>query len=273
MNWGSWGVNHSSETMSELIKDAFSSGINSFDHADIYGGYTTEEIFGNAFLKTGIKREDVFFISKCGIMYPSDKLPVKVKHYDYSAKHINQSVINSLKYLKTDYLDTLLLHRPSPLMDINELSDTINTLIHSGKIKSFGVSNFTVLQMDMLKDLKISYNQINFSLTQLDYMYDGTLEYMQTNNIIPMAYSPLGDYYKNNNPKFNKVFDLFTKKYNCSDDQLLLAWILKHPSNIYPVIGTTKAQRIKNSKESLKINLETIDWFEMLEASTGKRVA
>ena len=170
MNWGSWGVNHSSETMSELIKDAFSSGINSFDHADIYGGYTTEEIFGNAFLKTGIKREDVFFISKCGIMYPSDKLPVKVKHYDYSAKHINQSVINSLKYLKTDYLDTLLLHRPSPLMDINELSDTINTLIHSGKIKSFGVSNFTVLQMDMLKDLKISYNQINFSLTQLDYM-------------------------------------------------------------------------------------------------------
>ncbi len=273
MNWGSWGVNHSSETMSELIKDAFSSGINSFDHADIYGGYTTEEIFGNAFLKTGIKREDVFFISKCGIMYPSDKLPVKVKHYDYSAKHINQSVINSLKYLKTDYLDTLLLHRPSPLMDINELSDTINTLIHSGKIKSFGVSNFNVLQMDMLKDLKISYNQINFSLTQLDYMYDGTLEYMQTNNIIPMAYSPLGNYYKNNNPKIKKVFDLFTKKYNCSDDQLLLAWILKHPSNIYPVIGTTKAQRIKNSKESLKINLETIDWFEMLEASTGKRVA
>ena len=96
MNWGSWGVNHSSKKMSELIKDAFSSGINSFDHADIYGGYTTEESFGEAFLKTGIKREDVFFISKCGIMYPSDKLPVKVKHYDYSAKHINQSVINSL---------------------------------------------------------------------------------------------------------------------------------------------------------------------------------
>ena len=97
MNWGSWGVNHSSEMMSELIKDAFSNGINSFDHADIYGGYTTEESFGEAFLKTGIKREDVFFISKCGIMYPSDRLPVKVKHYDYSAKHINQSVINYFK--------------------------------------------------------------------------------------------------------------------------------------------------------------------------------
>jgi predicted oxidoreductase len=104
-------------------------------------------------------------------------------------------------------------------------------------------------------------------------MYDGTLEYMQANNIIPMAYSPLGDYYKNNNPKIKKVFDLFTKKYNCSDDQLLLAWILKHPSNIYPVIGTTKAERIKNSIESFNINLETIDWFEMLEASVGKRVA
>ena len=97
MNWGDWGVNHSSYKMSELILSAFNNGINSFDHADIYGGYTTEETFGEAFLKTGINRENVFFISKCGIMYPSEKLPINVKHYDYSEKHLIQSVENSLK--------------------------------------------------------------------------------------------------------------------------------------------------------------------------------
>ena len=272
MNWGVWGVNHSSKKMSDLIKVAFNHGVNSFDHADIYGGYTTEESFGEAFSKTGISREDVFFISKCGIMYPSEKHPIKVKHYDYSAKHINHSVLNSLKYLKTDYLDCLLLHRPSPLMNIDTISETVKNLLNEGKIKSFGVSNFTVSQMELFKSLKISFNQINLSITHLDSMNDGTLEYMQTNNIIPMAYSPLGKYYTNDNPKLKKVLELFSKKYNCSDDQLLLGWLLKHPSNIYPVIGTTKVDRIKKSIESLKINIETSDWFEILEASVGKRV-
>ena len=166
MNWGAWGVNHSSDKMSELILSAFNNGINSFDHADIYGGYTTEKTFGEAFLKTGINRENVFFISKCGIMYPCEKLPIKVKHYDYSEKHLIQSVENSLKNLKTDYLDCFLLHRPSPLMNISEISNTINYLLKENKIRSFGVSNFTVSQMEMFKGkLKISFNQINLSLT------------------------------------------------------------------------------------------------------------
>ena len=274
MNWGTWGVNHSSEKMSELILSAFNNGINSFDHADIYGGYTTEETFGEAFLKTGINRKNVFYISKCGIMYPSEKLPIKVKHYDYSEKHLIQSVDNSLKYLKTDYLDCLLLHRPSPLMNISEISKTITRLLKENKIRSFGVSNFTVSQMEMFKGkLKISFNQINLSLTNLDSIFDGTLEYMQTNDIIPMAYSPLGQYYKTDNTKLKEVIDIFTKKYNCSDDQLLLSWLIKLPSGVYPVIGTTKVNRINKSLGSLKIDIEISDWFEILEASVGKRVA
>jgi len=274
MNWGTWGVNHSSEKMSELILSAFNNGINSFDHADIYGGYTTEETFGEAFLKTGINRKNVFYISKCGIMYPSEKLPIKVKHYDYSEKHLIQSVDNSLKYLKTDYLDCLLLHRPSPLMDISEISNTITRLMKENKIRSFGVSNFTVSQMEMFKGkLKISFNQINLSLTNLDSIFDGTLEYMQTNGIIPMAYSPLGQYYKTENTKLKEVVDIFTKKYNCSDDQLLLSWLIKIPSGVHPVIGTTKVNRINKSLGSLKIDIEISDWFEILEASVGKRVA
>ena len=274
MNWGTWGANHSSDKMSELILNAFNNGINSFDHADIYGGYTTEETFGEAFLKTGINRKNVFYISKCGIMYPSEKLPIKVKHYDYSEKHLIQSVDNSLKYLKTDYLDCLLLHRPSPLMDISEISNTITRLMKENKIRSFGVSNFTVSQMEMFKGkLKISFNQINLSLTNLDSIFDGTLEYMQTNGIIPMAYSPLGQYYKTENTKLKEVVDIFTKKYNCSDDQLLLSWLIKLPSGVYPVIGTTKVNRINKSLGSLKIDIEISDWFEILEASAGKRVA
>ena len=273
MNWGTWGANYSKQEMCQLISESFDSGINSFDHADIYGGYTTEESFGDAFIETGIKREDVFFISKCGIMYPSKKLPVKTKHYDYSEDHIIKSVNNSLEYLQTDYLDCLLLHRPSPLMDINIIANTVESLIKSGKIKSFGVSNFTADQMDMFKGkVEILYNQINLSLTHLDHMFDGTLEYMQANKILPMAYSPLGSYFKEQSNKLKKVVESLKDKYSCTDYQLLISWLLKHPSKVYPVIGTTKSDRIKKSMKSLKIEIELIDWFELLEASVGNRV-
>ena len=112
MNWGSWGAKYTPTEISELINCAFENGINSFDHADIYGGYTTEEDFGKAFKLSGIDREKVTFISKCGIMYPCDKLKIDVKHYDYSKDHIIKSVENSLKNLNSEYLDCLLLHRP-----------------------------------------------------------------------------------------------------------------------------------------------------------------
>jgi len=273
MNWGTWGVNYSKQEMRQLISESYDSGINSFDHADIYGGYTTEKSFGDAFSDTGIKREDVFFISKCGIMYPSEKLPIKIKHYDYSEYHIIKSVDNSLEYLKTDYLDCLLLHRPSPLMDISIIANTINSLIKSGKIKGFGVSNFTTSQMEMFRGkVEILYNQINLSLTHVNHMFDGTLEYMQANKILPMAYSPLGSYFKNENNELKKVVNKLKNKYNCSDYQLLISWLLNHPSKIIPIIGTTKSDRIKNSVKSLKIQIELIDWFELLEASIGNRV-
>ena len=206
-------------------------------------------------------------------MYPSEKLPVKTKHYNYSEDHINKSVDNSLKNLRTDYLDCLLLHRPSPLMDIPIITDAIKRLIKSGKIKSFGVSNFTANQMDMFKGkVEVLYNQINLSLTHLDHMFDGTLEYMQANDILPMAYSPLGSYFKEDDGKIKGVVDKLKNKYGCTDYQLLISWLLKHPSKVYPVIGTTKSDRIKSTLESLKIEIDLIDWFELLEASLGKRV-
>ena len=276
MNWGAWGSNLSTKKVADLIVNSIEFGINTFDNADIYGGYTTEELFGNGLAESGIERERIKIISKFGIMYPSDKLPIKVKHYDYSKGHIVKSIENSLKNLKTDYIDCVLLHRPSPLMDINEISDTINELLNSGKIKSFGVSNFSAQHIQMFDDkVKIDCNQIQCSLTHLEPIYDGTLDYMQTKKIKPMAWKPIGEFYKADNNQIDRIKEKikkFTKKYNCSETQILLAWLIKHPSNIIPVVGTTKIDRLKESIDSIITDIELVDWFEILEASEGKRV-
>ena len=276
MNWGAWGSNLSTKKVADLIVNSIEFGINTFDNADIYGGYTTEELFGNGLAESGIERERIKIISKFGIMYPSDKLPINIKHYNYSKDHIIKSVENSLKNLKTDYIDCVLLHRPSPLMNINDISDTINKLLKSGKIKSFGVSNFSAQHIQMFDDkVKIDCNQIQCSLTHLEPIYDGTLDYMQTKKIKPMAWKPLGEFYKADNNQIDRIKEKvkkFTKKYNCSETQILLAWLIKHPSNIIPVVGTTKIDRLKESIDSIITDIELVDWFEILEASEGKRV-
>ena len=151
MGWGSWGHNLNLKEMENLIKTCYELGINTFDHADIYGGYTTEGDFGKAFLNSGINRSDVFFISKCGIQYPSEKRKLALKYYDYSKEYIIKSVETSIKYLNADYLDLILLHRPSPLMDTNEIASAIDHLKNQGKIKAFGVSNFEFSQIELLK--------------------------------------------------------------------------------------------------------------------------
>ena len=276
MNWGVWGKNLSDILMSDLIEKSVSLGINTFDHADIYGGYTTEKSFGNALSLSKIDRESIFLISKCGIQYPSDKRPLKVKYYDYSKDHIRFSVENSLKNLKTDYLDVLLLHRHSPLMNPKEISEEIDKLKEEGKIKSFGVSNFTNSQINFIsKETKVLWNQIEFSLTNNHPMVDGTLDYLQENKIGVMAWSPLGSFFKEKNEKQKRITILFnelSEKYNCTHDQLLLAWILKHPANIYPVLGSTNPNRLKLAVNAIKINLEIDDWFLILKASDGKKV-
>ena len=276
MNWGVWGKNLSEILMTELIEKSVSLGINTFDHADIYGGYTTEKSFGNALSLSKIDRESIFLISKCGIQYPSNKRPLKVKYYDYSKGHIRFSVENSLKNLKTDYLDILLLHRPSPLMNPKEISEEIDKLKEEGKIKSFGVSNFTNSQIKFIsKETKVLWNQIEFSLTNNHPMVDGTLDYLQENKIGVMAWSPLGSFFKEKNEKQKRITILFnelSEKYNCTHDQLLLAWILKHPANIHPVLGSTNPNRLKLAVNAIKINLEIDDWFLILKASDGKKV-
>lgn len=276
MTWGKWGMSLSTHAMQELIEYNLEIGINSFDHADIYGGYTTETEFGNALSLSKIPREKIKLITKCGIQYPSELRPVKIKHYDYSANHIRFSVENSLRNLKTEYIDIFLLHRPSPLMNEVEIGSVISDLINEGKIKEFGVSNFTKTQIELLGvSTKIEHNQIECSATHTESLTNGTLDFCQIKKINVMAWSPLGSYFKVNDEKKNRINSVLEKlcqKYFCNEDQLLLAWLLKHPSGIGPIIGTTKKERLLSSVNAKFIKLETIDWFAILEASWGKRI-
>ena len=276
MAWGQWGKQLSNSEMVDLMNHCLSTGITTFDHADIYGAYTTEAEFGNAFKTSGIKRDSVQFISKCGIQYLSDNRNNKVKHYNYSKDYIIWSVETSLKNLQTEYLDVLLLHRPSPLMHPGEISEAITILKKDGKVKDFGVSNFTSSQMDLIGlRIDIDVNQIEFSLTQHQAMHDGTLDYMVTNGIQPMGWSPLGSVFKVDNEqtrRIHKQLGQLVEKYNATEDQLLLAWLLKHPSGITPVVGTTNKVRLTQAMYATAIDLDLEDWFLILVAAQGHKV-
>ncbi|TDY10513.1 aldo/keto reductase family oxidoreductase [Meridianimaribacter flavus] len=276
MTWGNWGKQFSKKEMEAFMHHCIEQQITTFDHADIYGGYTNESQFGDAFAESGIDREHIQLISKCGIQYITENRNNKVKHYNYSKDYIIWSAENSLKHLKTDYLDVLLLHRPSPLMHPNEIAEAITILKKEGKIKSFGVSNFTPSQMELLGlRIDIDVNQIEFSLTQHTAMHDGTLDYMLTNGIKPMCWSPLGTVFKDETDqtqRIHKQLEALTDKYNASKDQLLLAWILKHPAQITPVVGTTNKNRIVAASKATAIDLELEDWFLVLTACQGHKV-
>ena len=276
MAWGKWGKNLTIQQMVALIHVCIENSVSTFDHADIYGDYTTEAAFGKAFKESGILRNEIQLISKCGIQYVGESRPNRIKHYNYSKDYIIWSVEQSLKNLQTEYLDLLLLHRPSPLMHSDEIAEAVNQLKKQGKIQEFGVSNFTPLQTDLIKSkVEVSVNQIEVSLTQFSAMLDGSLDHMRLHNILPMAWSPLGDYFKeetSQNDRINEELRNLCKKYQASEHQILLTWLYNHPSGIIPVVGTTTEERIKEAIQAQSIQLETEDWFALLVASQGHKV-
>lgn len=276
MNWGDWQAKFTTTQMAQLINECISYGITTFDHADIYGGYTTEADFGNAFTASGVKREAIQLISKCGIQHTIGSRPNKVKHYDYSKEYIIWSAENSLKNLQTDYLDLLLLHRPSPLMQPDEIAEAVEQLKGEGKIKSFGLSNFTNSQTDLIRSrTEVSANQIEFSATAFQPMLDGTLDYMQVNKITPMAWSPIGSVFKQDDEQAQRLKMLLLaliEKYEVSADVILLAWIMRHPAGIIPVSGSCSSERLKTQMKATTIQLELEDWFAIWTESMGSKV-
>lgn len=276
MTWGCWGKQLSKVEKIDLLQHCLEIGITTFDHADIYGGYTNETDFGKAFSISNISRESVQLISKCGIQYVCEARDNKIKHYDYSKEYIIWSAEQSLRNLQTDYLDLFLLHRPSPLMHPEVVASAIAELKKSGKIKSFGVSNFTPSQIQMLEAMiQVEANQVEFSLTADKAMYDGTLDDVITNKRLAMSWSPLGSYFREDNEntqRIKKVMETMTEKYSATEDQLLLSWILRHPAQVHPVVGTTNKKRLGDAINAPKIELELEDWFVLLEANQGHKV-
>jgi len=275
MTWGSWGKKLSKKEMIELMHHCIECGLTTFDHADIYGSYSTESDFGKAYAESGIKREDIQLISKCGIQLTRGR-DNKINHYQYDKEYIIWSAEQSLKKLNTEYLDLLLMHRPSPLMEPFEMAEALQHLLDTGKVKQIGVSNFTPTQVAMLeKAIPVSGNQVEFSLTHDEPMYDGTFDDCIANNRLAMAWSPLGSYFRDSDKqtkRIKKAMEPLEEKYSANESQLLLAWILKHPAKIYPVIGTTDKKRIKQSAKAAEIDLELQDWFSLLVASQGHDV-
>lgn len=276
MNWGTWDKNLTSTQIANLIEVFIQNKITSFDLADIYGGYTTEASFGKALEKSKIDRKKVQLISKCGIQYVSENRNNKIKHYQYDKDYIIWSVENSLKNLRTDYLDILLLHRPSPLMEADEIAEAVAKLKKEGKIIDFGVSNFTSFQTELIRQkTEVNYNQIQFSATNFEAMLDGSLDYMQIHNIKPMAWNPLGTVFRENTPQTRRLKELLANlvnKYSVGSDTILLSWILKHPAKITPIAGTINTARIQNLQKATELQLDKEDWFAIWVESMGNRV-
>ncbi|HEX8562346.1 MAG TPA: aldo/keto reductase [Flavobacterium sp.] len=276
MNWGAWDKKLTTSEMASLIVVCLENKITTFDHADIYGSYTTEAEFGAAFSQSKINRDSIQIITKCGIRHISENRNHRIKHYDYSKDYIIWCAENSLQNLGTDYLDVLLLHRPSPLMHPDEIAEAVMQLKRQGKIRDFGVSNFTPSQTDLIRQrVQVDYNQIQFSATHFTAMLDGTLDHMQMNNIRPMAWNPLGCVFRADTQQVQRLKKLLaelTTKYECGDDTILLSWTLRHPANIIPVAGTANVARIQQLMKATELELELEDWFAIWIASMGEKV-
>ncbi|MCO4785211.1 MAG: aldo/keto reductase [Marinomonas atlantica] len=283
--YGVWRLADAEDTSIKHVREkidlCLDQGITTFDHADIYGDYECEKLFGKALADDPSLRSQMQLISKCDIALMSDKFSDRrVKFYDTSAEYVRASVEQSLQNLSTDYLDLLLIHRPDPFMNAAETGAALDQLIDSGKVKAVGVSNFEVwdwrlLQANMRHPLVA--NQVEMSLLQRDAFTNGNLSAMQLDSLTPMAWSPLGGgALFGDTPETRRlapIFERLAQEQGASVDHVALAWLLAHPANILPVVGTNNPSRIKSLSNILDIEIDRETWFELWTAAAGQEVA
>jgi predicted oxidoreductase len=280
---GAWRFNDGHLPPSDipgLIHTCLEVGITTVDHADIYGGYSCERLFGAAVGPA--LRDRLQIVTKCGIKLVSSNRPAhQIKQYDTSHAHIVASVENSLKELRTDRLDVLLIHRPDPLMDADDVARAFADLKAAGKVLHFGVSNFTVGQFDLLASrlpLPLVTNQLEFSVMQRTPMYDGTFDQCQRLRISPMAWSPLGGgkLFVDQGAAGQRAREALERVGHdlggATIDQIALAWILAHPSRPVPILGTTNPQRVRSAAAAEALKLSREQWFTVLKAAAGADV-
>lgn len=268
----------------DLIGRALDAGINFFDHADIYGQGKSEAVFGDAIRRLGIPRDQLVIQTKCSI---------RAGFYDCSKEHIIRSVEGSLKRLGTDYVDVLLLHRPDTLMEPEEVAEAFDSLESSGKVKNFGVSNHNPMQIELLSKScrqKLMFNQLQFSLVHTPIVDSGInvnlynddamvragsiLEYSRIHGITIQAWSPLQHGFIEgvflDNPNFaalNHNLATMARKKGLTPATLAIAWILRHPAKMQPIVGTTNPQRLEELSQAREVSLSRQEWYELYLAA------
>ena len=272
MRWGIWDANFKTSDYQRMIEKSLELGFTTFDHADIYGDHTTEAEFGEVLKRHPELREQMEIVTKCGILRVCDNKPQHyIKAYDSSKEHILQSAEDSLRQLGTDYIDVLLLHRPDFLMNPDEIGEAFELLYRSGKVRSFGVSNFTKSQIEMLSEsVPVGTHQLEISVKALQAFSDGTLDQCTKDGIVPMAWSPLGG--GDLPAALVEELKKWADEFGTTPQVIALAWLMQHPAGILPVIGTTKEDHLVKSKEALSIKLDRQQWYSIYQASTGVRI-
>ncbi|OYT87495.1 MAG: oxidoreductase [Burkholderiales bacterium PBB6] len=275
---GDWGF--SVEERLSWIHGTIERGLTSFDHADIYGGYTVEALFGEALAREPGLRQQMQLISKCGIKLVTPNRPGhSIKSYDTSAAHVTTSVENSLKALHTDHLDLLLIHRPDLLLDADELARTFERLQASGKVLHVGVSNFTPSQFALLHSrIPLSTNQIECSPLHLAALDDGTLDQAQQLRLRPMIWSPLagGRLFNADTEQAHRVRWVMGEigaRLGVNTATLALAWLMRHPSRPIPVIGSSRLASADEAMAATKLQVSGDDWYRIWQAAAGHEVA
>lgn len=282
MNWGVWGADLDVEQFKIIIEQCVDLGMTSFDHADIYGHYTTEATFGQALAQLGSSfRDQIQLITKCGIRLTTKNRPEhRLKSYLSSKAHIIRSAEKSLSNLSTDYIDLLLIHRPDPLMQPAEVAAAFEELKTSGKVKHFGVSNFTPSQFELLAaHTDLVTNQVECSPLHTGPIFDGTFDQLLQRQLRPMIWSPFagGKYFSEETSSARRlrhtVREINERYDSPGEDVMLLAWILRHPARLIPILGTSKIDRLITAQKALDIEMDSQDWFEILAAAQGQEVA
>jgi predicted oxidoreductase len=279
--YGMWRLSDDDNTaaahVQAKIEACLAQGITTMDQADIYGGYEAEEVMGAALKAAPALKDQIEIVTKCDIVAPAGRYADKrVKYYDTSAAHITASVDHSLRLMNVDKIDTLLVHRPDPMMDHHDTGAALDALVASGKVRSVGVSNFKLPDWTLLQSAmktKLVTNQIEISLTANDALTNGDVAYLQERDIPIMAWSPLGGGALLTSS--SETRDLMTKigsDHGVDAAAVAVAWLLAHPAKIMPVMGTNNLSRIANLSDALKVDMDRETWFELYTAALGKEV-
>lgn len=280
--YGMWRLGDDEDTrpahIQAKVEACLDQCITTMDQADIYGNYDSQALLGACLKQAPGLRDRMEIITKCGIIAPTGRYSeARVKHYDTSPAHIETSIETSLKQISTSYIDLLLIHRPDPFMDHEKTGRALDDAIASGKVRAVGASNFkphdfTLLQSAMHRQLVT--NQIELGLHATEAFTNGDLAFLQERQIAPMAWSPLGggSIFTNSSPELSTLLSRVAQENSTDTAAVAIAWLVAHPADIIPVMGTNRLERIKTLSDALKVRMDRQTWFELYTAANGREV-